>query len=350
MIQTVSREAVLAAMAECDRLGRARFLAVHGYWSGAYQVRRGRATYDSKAIMGVAAGIEHDCEPLPPSTFSGGLEHAVRRLVLLGFEVRRRGVVVELDDIAIPDRFSLARAPELRLYVCRPTSERSIAACHEHDFGALVSPLFVRKNKSGTKRLVNMAGYTTPLEGLPYVIDNGAWACHQTGDTWSDGPMIQLLERLADRDDEPRWAVLPDIVGGGVRSLDLSLGWHAEHRELAPRWLLAVQNGMTPALVRPHIESLGLAGIFVGGSREWKWSTLEEWAELGIDLGCIVHVGRVNGERKARRCRSIGVSSIDGSSVASFSVNATKMARPCDGDDTPVTSHAGRTQTRFEGM
>lgn len=331
MLAAVTREAVLEAMGQCDALGRQRFLAVHGYWPGRYVVRHRRRTYDTKAIIGVAAGLQHDCDPLAPSTFSGGLEHAVRQLVVLGFDVRRGADRVELDDVAIPRRLGSRVPADLRLYVCRPTSEKSIAACKAHGFGSLISPLFARKLKGGGVKLTNMAGYTTPLEAAPYVVDNGVFSAWEAGEPWTEAPLIKLLERVATFERSPEWAVLPDRIGEGPRSLELSLRWHAEHAELADRWLLAVQNGMTVDQVREAVVSRGLAGIFVGGTSSWKWETVPWWAGLGLDLGVTVHVGRVNGEAKARRCRHLGVSSIDGSSVARFSVNATKLARPCDG-------------------
>jgi hypothetical protein len=130
--------------------------------------------------------------------------------------------------------------------------------------------------------------------------------------------------------------VLPDVVGAGLESLALSLRWHAQHHALADHWLLAVQDGMSVEQVRRVVLDLDLAGVFVGGSTAWKWSTLPDWTELGLDLGLLVHVGRVNSLRRAELCRDLGATSIDGSSVSRFAVNAAKMARPCDGDDRPI--------------
>jgi len=349
MIADVERGAVLQALAEFDRLGPERARQVHGYGQGAYKLRLGRRVYDSKAVMGVAVGLQHDIEPLPPATFSGGLGHAVRRLVQLGFVVERAGVRVRDADIAIPTRLSTRASADLRLYVCRPTGERAIKACRDHGFGALLSPLFSRKTKAGTGKLVDMSGYTVAPEGMPYVLDNGAWAYFMAAQQWSDKPLIKLLERAKSFERPPEWVVLPDVVGAGPRSLALSESWHAEHADLASRWLLAVQDGMTAEQVREVIERRELAGIFVGGSTSWKWRTLPRWADLGLELGCTVHVGRVNGQRKAELCRDLGATSIDGSSVARFAVTATKMARPCDGDDSPARAR-GNAKPRQLGM
>jgi hypothetical protein len=270
---------------------------------------------------------------LAASEFSGGAEHSARVLVRLGFRVRRGTKLLTRHDVEIPRRVSLARAPELRLYVCRPTGARAIEACRHHGFGSMLSPLSVRASRRG---LADMSGHVSPPEGLPYVLDNGAWSAHCAGERWSDAPLRQLLERARGFPTAPGWVVLPDVVGAGLESLALSLRWHAQHHALADHWLLAVQDGMSVEQVRRVVLDLDLAGVFVGGSTAWKWSTLPDWTELGLDLGLLVHVGRVNSLRRAELCRDLGATSIDGSSVSRFAVNAEKMARPCDGDDRPI--------------
>src|SRR4051794_37158518 len=84
-----SRDAVLAAMREFDELGREAFLAKYGYGrADAYFVQHDGDLYDSKAIAGVAVGIEHpERGPLKPSEFVGGNKRLRPRLEQLGFRV-----------------------------------------------------------------------------------------------------------------------------------------------------------------------------------------------------------------------------------------------------------------------
>ncbi|HYE90773.1 MAG TPA: hypothetical protein VEA38_07135 [Terriglobales bacterium] len=82
---TVTRDAVLAAIRECDALGQKAFLAKYGYrpslrWVLYYE---GRA-YPSKAILGVAAGRS-------AREFFGGAAHTVITLKRLGFQLQRFG-------------------------------------------------------------------------------------------------------------------------------------------------------------------------------------------------------------------------------------------------------------------
>src|SRR6266487_620908 len=85
-----SREAVLAAIAEFDELGRDAFLARYGF-SPARDVvvlHEGRR-YDSKPIVGAARGHQHpNLGPLRHTEFSGG-RPTIAKLEQLGFEVER---------------------------------------------------------------------------------------------------------------------------------------------------------------------------------------------------------------------------------------------------------------------
>ncbi len=87
-----SRSAVLAAMAECDEIGRAAFLEKYGFGEARkYFLRYEGREYDSKAIVAVAHGIEHpSLGPLQASEFSGGSATVGPKLRSLGFEVVER--------------------------------------------------------------------------------------------------------------------------------------------------------------------------------------------------------------------------------------------------------------------
>lgn len=92
-----SRKAVLAAMARYDAMGSQAFLDTYGFGEATrYTAReRGRA-YDSKAIVGVAYGLQYpEHGPLAAGSFSGGKGHAAGHLARLGFEVE--GVTIPED-------------------------------------------------------------------------------------------------------------------------------------------------------------------------------------------------------------------------------------------------------------
>ncbi|MFI5913747.1 HNH endonuclease [Dactylosporangium sp. NPDC051541] len=83
----VTRDAVLAAVDEFDRLGREGFLRIHGFGAAkAYFLEHADRLYDSKAIFGVAHGIS-GAGPWRSDDFTGGDKTVAERLRALGFTV-----------------------------------------------------------------------------------------------------------------------------------------------------------------------------------------------------------------------------------------------------------------------
>lgn len=90
-----SAEAVKAAIAECEELGRDEFLKRYGYrYSRLYPLHYDGHVYDSKAIVGVAFGKQHGT-PLKAKEFSGGAATVIPVLQRLGFPVRETPHPVE---------------------------------------------------------------------------------------------------------------------------------------------------------------------------------------------------------------------------------------------------------------
>jgi hypothetical protein len=84
----VSRDNVLAALEDYDRLGPEQFFAEHGYGqSRSYELIWNKRCYPHKAILGTAYELATG-ERLAPSEFEGGKAGAVRVLGRLGLTVR----------------------------------------------------------------------------------------------------------------------------------------------------------------------------------------------------------------------------------------------------------------------
>lgn len=83
----VTRDDVLRAMAEYDRLGPAAFFAAHGFGpTTTYDLVRGERRYPPKAILGTAYELAVG-QRLAPADFEGGKSGAVAVLGKLGFAV-----------------------------------------------------------------------------------------------------------------------------------------------------------------------------------------------------------------------------------------------------------------------
>lgn len=88
-VRDVTREAVLAAIREYDRLGQDAFLAEYGFdQARSYLLIYDGKAYDSKAIVGVAHGFLPGEQALAANEFSGGEATVGRLLRRLGFTVQ----------------------------------------------------------------------------------------------------------------------------------------------------------------------------------------------------------------------------------------------------------------------
>ncbi|RJF93014.1 hypothetical protein D3876_01100 [Sphingomonas cavernae] len=161
-------------------------------------------------------------------------------------------------------------------------------------------------------------------EGFPYALDNGAWTSFQRSEPFDVEAFERAVRQLGAEAD---FIVLPDIVMGGLASLEFSKAWLRRLRRrkaLRDRtFLIAVQNGMEPAHLRRLIGPR--VGIFIGGDTAWKIATMGQWANLARRRGAICHVGRVNTAKRIRLCEAAGVDSFDGSSASRFAVTVAPL-------------------------
>ena len=83
-----SLNAVLSAIQEFDLIGRYVFLKKYGFRkSVSYLLVHNGRQYDTKAIIGVAFGYQHNKTPLTNNEFSGGKATVEKALIKMGFNV-----------------------------------------------------------------------------------------------------------------------------------------------------------------------------------------------------------------------------------------------------------------------
>ncbi len=201
------------------------------------------------------------------------------------------------DDLCDPDLERLTmRRPPLQAYASRTGTRRNLDAMRDAGWRLIVSATGVLRS-----------------EDMGYGLDNGAWTAFQQKQPLNERLFWQAVDRMGEDAD---WIVLPDIVAGGMRSLDYSLAWMKQLRGLPTPLLIAVQDGMEAEDVRELLSPS--VGIFIGGSTEWKEATAMQWGALARRRNCYLHVGRVNSMRRIAICAAAGASSFDGTSVSRF--------------------------------
>ncbi len=191
-----------------------------------------------------------------------------------------------------------AEALPLLAYASRTGTRRNLEALRACGWGLLVS----------ARGALRTEGFGT------YALDNGAWSAYRTGRPFDEAAFLAAVELLGAR---AQFVVVPDIVCGGLDSLRLSEAWLPRLQGVGRRRLLAVQNGMEAADVRPFLSAE--VGLFVGGDTAWKERTLPLWGDLARETGSYLHVGRVNSARRIRLCQLAGAHSFDGTSVSRYS-------------------------------
>ena len=163
-------------------------------------------------------------------------------------------------------------------------------------------------------RMLLTPGDSRPPDGMLFALDNGAWKCRD-GSPFPEKPFRSLVDRYGSLAD---FVVIPDIVAGGMRSLEFSLSWLPRLRGLR-QLLLPVQDGMDVRSVCEVLrEHIGL-GIFLGGSTQWKLETMYNWGVVACAARRYYHVGRVNTARRIRLAAESGADSFDGTSASMFS-------------------------------
>ena len=157
-------------------------------------------------------------------------------------------------------------------------------------------------------------------EGFAHALDNGAWSAYCAKQPFDEAAFLVAYEKFGRTAD---FVVLPDIVAGGLDSLQFSLAWRKRLGGSACPLLLAVQDDMAPNHVAPLIGPE--LGVFIGGTAEWKEATMMQWGACARERGAYLHVGRVNSIRRINLCAAAGAHSFDGSSVSRFAVTLPKL-------------------------
>lgn len=143
-------------------------------------------------------------------------------------------------------------------------------------------------------------------------LDNGAYISWRRGYPFMESIFMKTMEKCYKLGVNLEFMVIPDIVGGGMKSLDFSCSWL--DRLSGAKLALAVQDGMTDRFLDLYFEISRVTTIFVGGTNDWKWETLPMWKKYADKHGKNLHVGRCGTLDNLTRARELGVDSVDSSS------------------------------------
>ena len=163
---------------------------------------------------------------------------------------------------------------------------------------------------NGIGRLV-ITSKITPYPGEQWAFDNGAFGFYRRNQPFDMKLYLKRLDMAASIG-EPLFVVAPDIVMGGISSLEFSNAWMHRHESSVFRyWYLAVQDGMSVEAVEDAITKHSYHGLFLGGSNEFKYRSGETWKEICRTYGLKFHYARCGTRKKIMHAKAIRANSID---------------------------------------
>lgn len=166
--------------------------------------------------------------------------------------------------------------------------------------------------KLGWSRMFTTRVYP-PFKGEKWGVDNGAFGDWRKGRAFNHDRFMRHLEKAlnnAEKYHYPYLAVLPDIVGGGLKSLELSISYL--EKDLPDfNWYLALQDGMKIEDIETVIKKYKkIKGLFLGGTDKFK-STAPLWSRLAKQYGLKFHYGRAGTPQKLAKAIISGADSAD---------------------------------------
>ncbi|MCA9071156.1 MAG: hypothetical protein KDA84_19645 [Planctomycetaceae bacterium] len=144
--------------------------------------------------------------------------------------------------------------------------------------------------------------------GLPWAADNGAFS------GFDAIAFERMLEKIQGRPG-CLFVVCPDVVADAKATLDLFSTWQTRLQAQGLPVAYVAQDGQ---------ENLPLPWnqihcLFLGGSTKFKLGrTAESLTRAARERGKLVHMGRVNSQKRMRLAKSWGCHSVDGTGYSRF--------------------------------
>jgi hypothetical protein len=112
---------------------------------------------------------------------------------------------------------------------------------------------------------------------------------------------------------DPDFVVIPDRVAKGNSSLDYSVAWMPYLNNAFPyfNYYLAVQDDMSLEYVEKLIKQRMFDGLFVGGTKEWKYKYGSDWVKLAHKYGLPIHCGGIGTRKNILWAKMVGFDSVD---------------------------------------
>jgi len=141
------------------------------------------------------------------------------------------------------------------------------------------------------------------IQRLPFfALDNGAFRAWGKGYPFDEYVFLRTLSKCLELGLDLDFIVCPDIVRGGMRSLEFSLRW--SDRIPCDKLALAVQEGMEEDAVESVLDRFSY--VLIGGADDWA-----KWVKVARRNGKKCHIGKAGNLDRLRYALELGVDSVD---------------------------------------
>lgn len=193
----------------------------------------------------------------------------------------------------------------MKIYFACPTGQRRDKIIEEYGdkFGACL-----------TRDIFN----NITANKMPWFFDNGAFSDWKND---AEFDFEKFTKRLLEIEGKvrfgllsnPDFVVIPDKVAKGDNSLKYSNAWMDYLNQNFPyfKYYLAVQDGMSIETVEKGIQARMYDGLFVGGTKPWKYKNGEKWVQLAHKYGLPIHCGAIGTRKNILWAKSIAFDSVD---------------------------------------
>ena len=151
---------------------------------------------------------------------------------------------------------------------------------------------------------------------VPCALDNGAFQCFRRGFPFQADVFRRSLANAYQMGVTLDFIVCPDVVAGGMASLEFSMEWRLGELRTAPHIAFVVQDGMTIEDLHKHNIPQLFTQLFVGGTLDWKWKTASMWVDYAHHNGMKLHIGRCGTLPRLLQAEKMGADSVDSTSIA----------------------------------
>ena len=283
--QIVTRDAVKAAMAECDAMGMDAFLDHYGFGASRRYWLRGETShrpYPSKAILCVAAGATKRHGVSNQRVF-GGVAATVKVLSQLGFTVREGDQPIKSAGVDALRAQAVAAGFDdpAPAWDALPVTPAAVFASGSNTVGSIAGMAAARMDVGVAAPEVRAASEAALLAlagtDVQVFVDSGAFSEVAfnparmafdvvkpiSHDDWS--ARLALYKRLADGLGEQVWLVAPDQVGSQAVTLERLERYSSELAALADTgatvMVVAQKGAMSQsAFYAAALEAAGLTG------------------------------------------------------------------------------------------